>query len=162
MNTEEKLTKFGEEVKAAVENKFLDDYNRGGIRRGVLCDNPECRWHNEPKGGHLTYSAKYRGFVCEDCQFVKPVLNSGKNLYDYSTTHLDGQKRYIGSLENMRRLEKEFGVSSVVANNDQAHWDIPPSVPEQRMNPELERFLGKAREMGQMDKGSRVSGEWQR
>ena len=159
-NQGEPLSVFGEEVKKAVD--FREEYMRGGIRRGVLCANSECRWHDEVKGGYFTYSHKYHGFVCGDCLFVKPVLNPGKNLYDYSTTHFDGKKRYIGSLENMRRLEKDFGVSSVVANNDHAHWDIPPSSRPEPMNPELKHMLGRAKEMGQMDRGSQVSGEWQR
>jgi hypothetical protein len=49
-------------------------------------------------------------------------MNPGKNLWDYSTTHFDGQKRYIGSLANMRKLEQQFGVSNQAANFMEGSW----------------------------------------
>jgi hypothetical protein len=153
-------TAFGEEVKAAID--FREEYMRGGRRRGVLCSNPDCRWNKEVKGGSFPYSHRFGGFVCQDCLHMRPVFNPGKNLWSFTTTHLNGERIEVKGLSHLRQLEKQFGVSNQALNNDQSHWDIPPSVRPEPMNPELARFLGKASEMGRMDKGSRVSGDWQR
>ena len=158
---EVKPTTFGEEVKAAVD--FREDYMRGGRRTGVLCANPDCRWSKEVKGGSFRYSAERRGIYCDDCFSAPPaVLNPGKDLWTFTTTHLNGERVEVKGLAHLRQLEKQHGVSNQALNNDQAHWDIPPSVRSEPMHPELERFLGKGREMGQRDKGSRVAGGWQR
>jgi hypothetical protein len=68
------------------------------------------------------YSVEEGKTFCEDCYGMAFVGNPGRNLWDYSTTHFDGKKRYIGSLENMRKLEKQFGVSSVAANDYTRNW----------------------------------------
>ena len=154
------LTSFGEEVKAA--NSFVDDYMKGGRRRGVLCANPDCRWHKEVRGGAFQYSAERHGFFCEDCFFVKPLLDDCKNLWEFDTTHFNGERIHVKDRNHLDLLCKQFGVSNHARENDRSNWDTPPSVRPQPMNPELSRMLGKASEMGQRDRGSRVSGGWER
>ena len=160
MEQEQALTAFGEEVKAA--GSFVDDYMRGGRRTGVLCSNPDCRWSKEVKGGNFQYSAERRGFFCDDCFWVKPVLDGCKNLWEFDTTHFNGEKIHVKNLAHLDQLCRQYGVSNQARENYKSNWDCPPSVRPQPQNPELERMLGKAREMGQRDKGSRVSGDWQR
>ena len=127
----------------------------------IYCADPGCRWHTESKGGSFNYSAEKKGFYCDDCFNAPfPVLNPGKELWHFTTTHLNGERIEVKDRAHLLRLEKQFGVSNQALHNDQAHWDIPPSSRPEPMNPEMERFLGKAREMGQMDRGSRVSGEF--
>ena len=127
----------------------------------MFCDNKDCRWHTEVRGGHFNYSRERGGLYCDDCfNAPPPVLNPGKELWHFTTTHLNGERIEVKDRAHLMRLEKQFGVSSQALHNDQAHWDIPPSVRPQPQNAEMERFLGKAREMGQMDRGSRVSGEF--
>ncbi len=155
---QEPLTAFGEEVKAATS--FVDEYMRGGRRTGVLCANPDCRWSKEVKGGSFQYSAERRGFFCEDCFWVRPIDPDCKDRWHFTTTHFNGQPIEVKGAAHLRQLEKQFGVSNHAFNYDRSNWDSPPSVRPQPMNPELERFLGKAREMGQCDRGSRVSGEY--
>jgi hypothetical protein len=155
------LTAFGEEVKAAIEENWLDRYREGGRRRGTLCANKECRWSREIKGGTFIYSHRYRGFVCEDCLHV-PLPSSCKNLWEFDTTHFNGEKIRVRDLAHLDQLCKQYGVSNHARENYKSNWDIPPSSRPEPMHPDLERMLGKAREMGQMDKGSRVSGDWQR
>jgi hypothetical protein len=126
----------------------------------LYCANPDCRWNKEVKGGHFTYSAERRGFFCEDCLFERPVLSPGKNLWEFDTTHFNGEKIHVKDGAHLDRLCRQFGVSNQARENMQSHWNDPPTSRPQPQNPELERMLGKAREMGQMDKGSRVSGEF--
>jgi hypothetical protein len=159
MEQEQPLTAFGEEVKAA--SSFVDDYMRGGRRTGILCANEDCRWHKEVKGGTYTYSHRYSGFVCEDCLHI-PLPSSCKNLWEFDTTHFNGEKVHVKNLAHLDQLCRQYGVSNQARENYKSNWDCPPSVRPQETHPELERMLGKAREMGQCDKGSRVSGEWQR
>jgi hypothetical protein len=129
----------------------------------MYCADPGCRWHTESKGGEFVFSAERGGFYCPECfRAGPPVMNSAKNLWDFTTTHFNGEKIHVRDAAHLQRLEKQFGVSNQAFHNDHAHWDIPPSSRPEPMNAELARFIGKASEMGRMDKGSRVSGEWQR
>jgi hypothetical protein len=155
------LTSFGEEVKAAVEDSFVENYMKGGRRRGVLCANPDCRWHKEVKGGSFSYSAERHGFFCDDCFFVKPLLSDCKNLWEFDTTHFNGQKIHVRDRNHLDLLCKQFGVSNHAREFNRSNWDSPPSVRPQETNRELDRMLGKAREMGQRDRGHRVSGGFQ-
>jgi hypothetical protein len=126
-----------------------------------FCANPGCRWHTEEKGGHFTYSPIRRGMFCDDCfNAPPPVLNPGKNLWNYTTTHFNGERIEIKDGAHLDRLCRQFGVSNQARENMESHWNDSPSVRPQPQNAEMERFLGKAREMGQMDRGSRVSGEF--
>ena len=129
----------------------------------VFCSEPNCRWHTEVKGGHFYYSAERRGMYCDDCfNAPPPVLNPGKELWHFTTTHFNGEKIEVKDGAHLDRLCRQFGVSNQARENMQSHWNDAPSVRPQPANPELERMLGKAREMGQVDKGSRVEGSWQR
>lgn len=87
-----------------------------------FCADESCIKHTEHRGGRFLYSSADGKTYCEDCYGLHTVREPGKNLWDYYTTHLDGQKRYIGSLQNMRKLEREFGVSNQAANNDVRNW----------------------------------------
>jgi hypothetical protein len=127
----------------------------------MFCAEPGCRWHTESKGGHFNYSAERKGFYCEDCfNAPPPVLNPGKELWHYATTHFNGERIEIKDGAHLDRLCRQFGVSNQARENMESHWNDAPSSRPEPMNPELARFLGKAREMGQMDRGSRVSGEF--
>lgn len=127
----------------------------------TYCADPGCRWHTEVKGGHFNYSAERKGFYCDDCfNAAPPVLDGCKNLWDFTTTHFNGEKIHVTDGAHLDRLCKQFGVSNHAREHYKSNWDTPPSVRPQPMNPELARFLGKAQEMGQRDKGSRVSGGW--
>lgn len=86
------------------------------------CANPDCVKHTEHRGGRFMYSVTEGKTFCEDCFGMAFVGNPGKNLWDYHTTHLDGQRRYVGSLQNMRKLEKQFGVANQAANNMTRNW----------------------------------------
>ena len=154
------LTSFGKEVKAAVEENWLDKYREGGRRRGVLCANPDCRWHKEVKGGTFNYSDRYRGFVCYDCLHI-PLPSDCINRWEFDTTHFNGERIHVKDRNHLDLLCKQFGVSNHARENDRSNWDTPPSVRPQPMNPELERMLGKAREMGGGGR-SEVSGGWER
>lgn len=145
---------FGDEVREA--SSFVDDYMVGGRRTGVLCANPDCRWHTEVKGGTFNYSSERRGFFCDECFHEVPVSTPGKNLWDFTTTHLTGKPIHITSVRQLDRLCRQYGVSNQAREMNQSNWDVPPSVQAQKMNPELERLLGRARECGR----SEISGGW--
>lgn len=126
----------------------------------TMCANPRCPKHTTYSGGEFIYSNERKDFFCKECFSVPAILNGCKNLWEFDTTHFNGEKIHVRDARHLQELEKQYGVSNQAFHNDQAHWDIMPSVREQPMNPELARFLGKASEMGRMDKGSRVSGEF--
>jgi len=162
ITSEGQLTSFGEEVKSSEEVRLQEEAARDRLRcRGSYCANPDCRWNKELKGGKFIYSHRFKGFICEDCGFL-PVPSECKDLWNFTTTHFNGQPIEVKGLNHLRQLEKQFGVSNHAANYERRNWNTPPSVRPHPMNPELERMLGKAKEMGQMDRGSRVTGEFGR
>ena len=67
--------------------------------------------------------ASTKEWFCEDCYLPAIQFDSAKNLFDYTTTHFNGEKVHIRSLSHMRQLEKDFGLSSVIANNMERNWD---------------------------------------
>ena len=123
----------------------------------LRCATEGCPKHLEHRGGQFIYSREDNCFYCKDCFNVPRYTDDCKELYDFTTTHLTGEPIHVHGKRHLMQLEKAFGVSHHQLNYDQKHWELPPSVREQPMNPELERFLGKAREMGEMGR-SRVDG----
>jgi hypothetical protein len=152
------LTSFGEEVKAA--SSFVDDYMTGGRRHGVLCGNPDCRWHKEARGGTFTYSQERKLMLCKDCFGAPPIPMGCEDRWNFTTTHFNGQPIEVKGIRHLDQLCKQFGVSNHAREYDHSNWNTPPSVRPQETNRELDRMLGKAREMGQRDRGHRVSGEF--
>jgi hypothetical protein len=93
-----------------------------------MCSNENCPKHTTYSGGHFT---RRRGkWWCDDCAANLTVFEAGKNLFDFTTTHLNGTPIHVKSLRHMRQLEKQYGVSSVVANNMSSRWNAtPPPLP---------------------------------
>jgi hypothetical protein len=89
----------------------------------LFCGNEDCRWHTEKRGG--TFHFRDGRMFCQDCYHLRPVLNDGKNLWDFETTHIrrDGKKVRISGIADLRRLEKEHGVVSVAANTEERLWN---------------------------------------
>ena len=87
------------------------------------CADEGCVKHTEHRGGRFLYSVSEKKTFCEDCYGLHIVKTPGRNMWDYYSTHFDGTPRYIGSLQNMRKLEKQFGVSNQAANNMTKNWD---------------------------------------
>lgn len=85
------------------------------------CAQESCPKHTQRLGGTFRVAGDGKTY-CEDCFAICGVREPGKNLWDYSTTHFDGKPQYIGSLANMRRLEKKYGVSNQAANDYTRNW----------------------------------------
>lgn len=101
--------------------RFLDK----GDDVETYCANDDCKWSTERKGGRFIY----RGGLayCEDCARISYRLNDGKNLYEFTTSHLTnpGEQIEITSKNQLRRLEKEHGVAHVQANYMERNWEPP-------------------------------------
>lgn len=113
----------------------------------IYCGNPDCRWHTEVKGGSFTYSAERRAFFCEDCFYWRPQLNDCKNLWDFTTTHFNGEKIHVRDGAHLDQLCKQFGVSNQARENMERNWDRAPERRPEPMNPELARLVAKGNEM---------------
>jgi len=91
----------------------------------LFCTNEDCKWNKEIKGGKFTF----RGGLayCDDCLRVSYLMNDGKNLYEFTTSHLTspGQPVEITSKGQLRRLEKEHGVAHVQGNYMERNWNPP-------------------------------------
>jgi hypothetical protein len=88
-----------------------------------FCANKNCKKHTVHTGGRFRFKVSTGETFCEDCFTVAIQFDSAKNLYDYTTTHFNGEKIHIRDKNHMRKLEKQFGVSSVIANNMERNWD---------------------------------------
>lgn len=86
------------------------------------CANPDCVKHTEHRGGRFLYSVTEGKTFCEDCFHMAIVANPGRNLWDYYTSHPTGKREYVGSLANMRKIEKASGTSNFAANYETKNW----------------------------------------
>ena len=125
----------------------------------LRCATEGCPKNLEHRGGHFIYSREDRCFYCEDCFSIPKIMNDCAELYNFTTTHLNGEKIHVQGKQHLMRLERQYGVSHQQLNNMERNWDQPSSHRPEPMHPELERLMGKAREMGHEPRG-RVSGGW--
>jgi len=104
------------------------------------CGNVDCWKHTEQSGGEFIYSRERREWFCKDCFNIPAVLSPGKNLWDFTTTHITGKPVHVTSLAHLRQLEKQYGCSSHIANNESKNWSTPPPV---KQGPALPRQLAE-------------------
>jgi hypothetical protein len=107
----------------------------------TYCANSTCPKHTKYTGGRFVYSSEKRAFFCEDCFHVPMVLNSAKNLWEFTTTHFTGYPVHVKDLAHLRQLEKEHGCSSHAANNMESNWSVPPPVKPWSPPKELRDFM---------------------
>lgn len=105
------------------------------------CANPQCPKHTTYSGGEFVYSNEKRAFFCKDCFYTPAIMNPGKNLWEFTTTHFTGQPIHVKSLNHLRELEKQYGVSNHAANHMERQWNCPPPVRERPMHPKLAELL---------------------
>jgi len=85
------------------------------------CSNPSCPKHTVHSGGKFKLVNKQ--WFCSECAGnAGAIMNPGKNLFDFVTTHFDGTPVHVKGLGHLRQLEKKFGVSNHAANYDERHW----------------------------------------
>lgn len=83
----------------------------------TFCANINCIAHNEDRGGRKVYNKADGKWYCEGCFSVEVQMNSGKNLWDFVTSHGDGVRTHIRSLSELRAYERRTGTSNQLANN---------------------------------------------
>jgi hypothetical protein len=110
-----------------------------------FCANESCRWHRERRGG--TFELREGELYCEDCiaaRRLAPLIGSTcANLWDFTTTHFNGEPIHVTSLNHLRQLEKQYGCSNHTANFMEKDWNTPPPVkpmPENRQLAEMTRY----------------------
>lgn len=84
------------------------------------CSNQHCVRNREHRGGR--YRLIGGKWYCHECGPEAVVANPGKNLWDFETTHFNGERTHVRSLNHLRQLEKKFGVSNHAANNYERSW----------------------------------------
>jgi hypothetical protein len=83
----------------------------------TLCANVNCICHTEDRGGRKVFNKADGQWYCDGCFQVVTPGEPGKALWDFTTTHFDGNKVHVKSLAHLRQLEKKHGVSNQLANN---------------------------------------------
>lgn len=91
-----------------------------------LCDNPDCKWHKEQRGGRFTFVEGH--WYCEECApLMRMPDNHGESPFSFTTMHIgDDPNRgpiKVQGLQHLRRLEREHKVQSVAANMDSKNWE---------------------------------------
>jgi len=91
----------------------------------TLCANEDCPKSKKHVGGRFrNFHGKW---FCEECAQIQGVMNPGKDLWSFTTRHLNGDPIKVKSLAHLRQLEKQYGVSNQAANYDERHWDTTPT-----------------------------------
>lgn len=97
----------------------------------VRCAMEGCPKSLEHKGGGFIFSREKNAFFCEDCYRLmagnQTIFNAGKNLWEFTTTHFNGEKIHVRNLSHLRQLEKQYGCSNHAANFMEGQWSTPPS-----------------------------------
>lgn len=95
------------------------------------CAMDGCTKHLERRGGGFVWSREKNALFCTDCFRAmngnNTVFNSGKNLWEFTTTHFNGERVHVRNLTHLRELEKRFGCSNWAANNMESRWNETPS-----------------------------------
>ena len=83
----------------------------------TFCANESCIAHTQDRGGRKLFNKADGKYYCDGCFSVANVLNDGRNLWDFVTTHGDGNRTHIKSLAELRAYERRTGTSNQLANN---------------------------------------------
>lgn len=106
----------------------------------IFCANPECRWHNEKKGGRFlnmkARNGRPAGWYCDEC--VKAFhAHEAKSAFEFDIEHLEaGKTIHCTGLRHLEQIQKQYGVVSAVANFDARNLDTPPQM---RTAPQYQR-----------------------
>jgi hypothetical protein len=106
-----------------------------------FCANQDCPKHTTYSGGEMVYSVERRAFFCKDCFHIPAVFNSGKNLWEFTTTHFNGEQIHVKSLAHLRQLERQYGCSNHAANNMESRWNEPPATRQAPMPRQLAEMI---------------------
>lgn len=87
----------------------------------TYCANENCIRHTDYSGGRFRYSPQDSLWYCEECYATRYMGEPGKNLWDFVTSHGDGQRTHIRSLKELRAYEKRTGTSNQLANYREAN-----------------------------------------
>ena len=101
------------------------------------CANANCPKNTIYSGVTFVFSREDGKMYCEDCFHIKPVLNSCKNLWDFTTTHFNGQPIRVEGGYHLDALCKQYGVSNHARENMERNWNTPPPVKPHPVDREL-------------------------
>lgn len=86
------------------------------------CANEVCIKHTERRGGKFRYNSHNGKTYCEDCFRPEVQFDGAKELYEFSTTHLTGERIHVRGKAHLRELERKHGVSHQQLNNYERSW----------------------------------------
>ena len=109
----------------------------------TTCSNENCPRHTDYRGGRFVYSVDRKAWFCQDCINLRPVMNEGMALWDFTTTHFNGEAIHVKGLSHLRQLERQFGCSNHAANYEESKWSQPPAPRSHTLHPKLVEVLGK-------------------
>ena len=85
-----------------------------------FCANENCVKHKTRCGGQFRFvnGKEY----CLECSANLSVPNSGKNLWDFTTSHFTGHPVHVKSRNHLDQLCKQHGVSNFARENNERNW----------------------------------------
>jgi hypothetical protein len=87
----------------------------------TFCANENCPKHTEYRGGRFRFIGGK--WLCQECwEWAGGLANAGKNLWDFTTTHFNGQPIHVKSGAHLDQLCKQFGVSNCARENYERNW----------------------------------------
>ena len=83
----------------------------------TFCANPECIRHTQHCGGKFRMVGG-KWYCYPGCAENLAVMSSGKNLWDFTTTHFTGYPVHVKSGAHLDQLCRQHGVSNHAREND--------------------------------------------
>lgn len=87
-----------------------------------MCANEVCVKHTEQRGGKFRFVGGK--WYCDECAASRIVFSDGKNLYEFTTTHLTGEPIHVRGKAHLRDLERKHGVSHHQLNYAEKNWSV--------------------------------------
>lgn len=89
----------------------------------MRCANESCPLAHEHRGGRFKFVAgKWYCQQCAEWAGTGAVMNAGKNLWDFTTTHFNGHPIHVRSGAHLDQLCRQFGVSNHARENMERNW----------------------------------------
>lgn len=89
----------------------------------MRCANLSCIKSEEHRGGRYRFvNGKWFCKECAEWAGTGAIMNSGMDLYRFTTTSLTGHPIDVNGKAHLQQLERHFGVSHHQFNNYERNW----------------------------------------
>lgn len=89
----------------------------------TFCSNTDCIKSKEYSGGRFKLvGGKWYCLECAEWAGTGAIMNGAKNLWDFTTTHFNGQPIHVKNGKHLDQICRQFGVSNFARENYERSW----------------------------------------